>query len=80
MQELMPIVMIWLNDIGKNIQTNPKSKNKSKRVKQDQWHTLDTEDLRFQFSQKDEKQNFYQHLKEHTQLIFNMECWFEQVS
>ena len=80
MQELMPVVMIWLNDIGKNIQTKPKPKNKSKGVKQDQWHTLDTEDLRFQFSQKDEKQNFYQHLKEHTQLIFNMERWFEQVS
>ena len=80
MQELMPIIMMWLNDIGKNIQTKPKSKNKNNRVKQDQWYTLETEDLRFQFSQKDEKQNFYQHLKEHTQLIFNMEYWFEQVS
>ena len=79
MQELMPIVMMWLNDIGKNIQTTPKPKNKRKRVKQDQWHILDTEDLRFQFTQKEEKHNFYQHLKEHTQLIFNMEHWFEQV-
>lgn len=52
MQELMPIVMIWLNDIGKNIQTNPKPKNKSKRVKQDQWHTLDTEDLMINFTKR----------------------------
>ena len=80
MQELMPIVMIWLNDIGKDIQKTTKPKPKALKIKTTQWHTLDTEDLRFQFSQKDEEHNFYQHLKEHTQLIFNMDDWFKQVS
>lgn len=38
---------------------------------------LDNEDLRFQFSQKSDDENFYSHLKQNTSLIFNFEAFLK---
>lgn len=87
MKELMSIVLVWLNEAGRDITKElPEGHSKAstqrkttKKVKQDQWHTLDSDDLRFQFSQKGDGESFYEYLKQNTSLIFDMDHWLEQV-
>ena len=50
------------------------------RSKPDQWQTLDTVDLRFQFSQKESEHSFYEHLKAQTNIVFDIDHWLKQVS
>lgn len=79
--ELLPIIMDWLKQDVDPTKSPSLSKPKiSKPKKYDQWHTLDSVDLRFQFSQKESDQSFYDHLKAQTDLIFDISHWIKQVS
>lgn len=73
MQELMPIVSNWLTEIetDKDIKLE---KNNRKRLKQSEWITLPSDDLRFQFSQKQKSQDFYDILRS-SDLIFDTQHW-----
>lgn len=83
-QSLMPTILKWLNDTESEAQPNVQNKKlkplKAKYTSQDLWHTLDTEDLRFQFTQKNEENVFYDHLKKSTGLIFDINDWLPRVS
>ena len=53
---------------------------KSNYIKPKDWHTLDSEDLRYQFTQKERDDSFYEHLKDSTSLIFDINDWLPKVS
>lgn len=82
--DLMYIVLEWLKDEkhNKTISTvgTKHSKTKATLIKQKDWHTLETEDLRFQFTQKDTDGLLYDHLKKSTVLIFDVNDWLPKVS
>ena len=86
MVDLIPIILDWLkadkvDSDDTNTDSRPKvSKIKPKSIKQKDWHTLDSDDLRFQFSQKDESETFYEHLKTNTSLIFDVDDWLPKAS
>lgn len=86
--DLIPIILDWLKEAKLDLDNNePKrasktkvSTTKSKSIKQKDWHTLDSEDLRFQFSQREESETFYEHLKTNTSLIFDVDDWLPKAS
>ncbi len=81
--ELLPIIMRWLNEDISQDKSPSLSKTKlsrGKSAKSNQWQTLDTADLRFQYSQKENEHNFYEHLKAQTHLVFDIDHWLKQVS
>ena len=81
--ELLPIIMRWLNQDVTQDSSSSSSKPKlsqAKSTKPDQWQTLDTVDLRFQFSQKESEHSFYEHLKAQTNIVFDIDHWLKQVS
>lgn len=84
--DLMSIVLEWLKDEERNktistVETkHSKTKTKATLIKQKDWHTLETEDLRFQFTQKDTDELLYDHLKKSTDLIFDINDWLPKVS
>lgn len=86
--DLIPIILDWLKEAKLDLDNNePKSASKtkvsttkSKSIKQKDWHTLDSEDLRFQFSQREESETFYEHLKTNTSLIFDVDDWLPKAS
>ena len=66
--EMVAIVLGWYESSEK---TQPKSKSKS--ISKTKWHTLDSDDLRFIYSQADPK-NMHRHLKQNA-MVFNLEEW-----
>lgn len=86
MVDLIPIILDWLkadkvdSDDTNTVSRAKVSKIKPKSIKQKDWHTLDSDDLRFQFSQKDESETFYEHLKTNTSLIFDIDDWLPKAS
>lgn len=86
MVDLIPIILDWLkadkvdSDDTNTVSRAKVSKIKPKSIKQKDWHTLDSDDLRFQFSQKDESEKFYEHLKTNTSLIFDVDDWLPKAS
>ena len=87
-KQAMPVVMQILAENKDNLTiqspySNAGSKSnslKSTKVKSlvvKEWHTLDNEDLRFQFSQKEDGKLFYEHLKENTSIIFDLEAFMK---
>jgi hypothetical protein len=78
LQELLPIVSSWLSaPEHDDVKARPK-KQKTKRLKKDEWHTLPTEDLRFLSSQSSSKDEAYETLKS-SGLIFPMNKWMDKV-
>ncbi|SJM37768.1 MULTISPECIES: AAA family ATPase [Psychrobacter] len=81
--DLITIILDWLKEAKLDLDNNETksasktkvSTRKTKSVKQKDWHTLDSDDLRFQFSQRDESETFYEHLKTNTSLIFDVDDW-----
>ena len=73
MQELMPIVSNWLTKVEADKETKPE-KMSLRKIKQSEWITLPSDDLRFQFSQKQKSQNFYDVLQS-SDLIFDTQAW-----
>lgn len=88
MVDLIPIILDWLKEAKLDLDNNePKSASKTKvsnrkpkSIKHKDWHTLDSDDLRFQFSQRDENETFYEHLKTNTSLIFDIDDWLPKAS
>jgi len=75
MQELMPIVSNWLMEAkADNNLIPPETTNIHKKLKRDEWMTLPSDDLRFKFSQKQKKQDFYEVLQS-SDLIFDTQTW-----
>jgi len=75
-RELIPIILGWY----KSPEQKLKSKNaKPHRVLKKDWHTLDSDDLRFVHSQSDQKNETYQLFKD-SNVIFNSKDWIENVS
>jgi len=84
MQTLLPVIMQWLkdeNDLEKVMENDQKKALQSPRkptIKAAAWHQLDNADLRFQYSQKDPLLSFYQHLKDHTGYVIDIEQWLRE--
>lgn len=76
-QELIPIVLEWYKTQPEKKQKNKKEVNKY--IKNKDWHTLDSDDLRFIHSQSDSDNTVYKLLKE-KQGIFDIEDWLKKVS
>lgn len=75
MQELMPIVSNWLMEAKSDDNLiPPETTNTHKKLKRDEWMTLPSDDLRFKFSQKQKKQDFYDVLQS-SDLIFDTQTW-----
>lgn len=75
-RELMPIVLEWYR--GPSTTSTP-LKAKIVKIKVPDWHTLDTEDLRFKFSQSDQDVSVYQGLKQ-SNMIFDVDTWLKVAS
>jgi hypothetical protein len=50
MQELMPIVSNWLTEVEVDKEIKPEKMN-LRKIKQSEWMSLPSDDLRFKFSQ-----------------------------
>ena len=85
MKSVMPIILSWLHEQNEEF-SSPSSANKpqdtqkirKQRIQSKLWHSLDNDDLRFQFSQKENKQSFYEHLKNQTDYVINMETLIKE--
>jgi hypothetical protein len=71
-RELMPIVLEWYEKPD-----NPKVVGKQNEIQQKIWHTLDSDDMRFKFSQA-EKGKLYKALNYGDEL-FDLPSWIKQV-
>jgi len=74
-RELMPIILEWYGSGGEEPK---KLKSKIVNVKSKDWHTLDSEDLRFKFSQCGKTQPVYHELKR-SELVFDVMSWLKKV-
>ncbi|PHR65611.1 MAG: transcriptional antiterminator [Idiomarina sp.] len=73
LKELMKIVLTWSLELPEDKPKKPSIKS----IKESEWHTLKSEDLRFKFSQK--QGSFYQELQLEEEL-FDMEARLKRVS
>lgn len=73
----MPIVSNWLTEVETDKETRPEKTN-LKKIKQSEWMSLPSDDLRFKFSQKQKSQNFYDILQS-SDLIFNTQTWVQSM-
>jgi hypothetical protein len=76
-RELMPIVLEWYKTKPDPIAYPPK--NKTLKIKVLDWHTLDSVDLRFKFSQSDNNVSVYKNLKQ-SNIIFDVDAWLKMAS
>jgi hypothetical protein len=74
-RELMPIVLEWYSTAK---QAPSVLKNKIAKIKAKDWHTLDSEDLRFKFSQCGKTQPVY-HEFIRSELVFDVMSWLKKV-
>lgn len=74
-RELMPIILKWYGSGGEGPK---KLKSKIVKIKSKDWHTLDSEDLRFKFSQCGKAQPVYHELK-CSGLVFDVMYWLKNV-
>lgn len=63
LREMMPLVLAWYDDRPKSVATPPKA-NKVNPVKAKDWHTLESQDLRYLYAQKDQA-TMYQTVRNH---------------
>ena len=70
-RELMPVVLEWYEKPVK-----PKAVKKRNKIPQKSWHTLESDDLRFKFSQAD-KDRLYDDLKYGNEL-FDLPDWIKR--
>jgi hypothetical protein len=74
LKDLIPIIIEWYSAVEQN---NQKDSGKSvKMIPEKDWHTLDSDDLRFAFSQADDSDELLD-LLEKQGLIFNAEEWID---
>ncbi len=77
-RELVPLILNWYNTPVETVSVKP-PKTLTQKTKRENWHTLDTIDLRFQFSQSTKESTVYNQLK-NSGAIFDAESWLRQVS
>jgi len=77
MPKLVAIVLDW-NKEGQNKEQKQSPLKKNKSLPEKQWHTLDSCDLRFKFSQKTSP-TLYENLKQDS-IIFDMDLWLENIA
>ncbi|WBA81855.1 AAA family ATPase [Endozoicomonas sp. GU-1] len=75
-RELIPVVLDWYDRPGKKPDGNS-TKTKNKSISRKDWHTLETSDLRFKFTQVDDDASLYDGLKQ-SGMIFNTEAWLKE--
>jgi hypothetical protein len=75
-RELMPIILEWY---GSEKPESKKQKNKPIILKPSAWHTLDSDDLRFKFSQCEQEQYVYEKFKK-SGLVFDTDSWLKNLS
>jgi hypothetical protein len=75
-RKLMPIILKWYESEKPELK---KQRNKLIIVKSSAWHTLDSDDLRFKFSQCDKEQHVYEKLKK-SGLVFDTAFWLKNTS
>lgn len=73
-RELLPIA---LEMCKKPDRKNTKKTVSSRSIKRKEWHSLETEDLRYKFSQLSDDETMYQQLQK-SHLVFDVEQWLEQ--
>ena len=73
----MPIVSNWLTKVEMDKEIKPEKIN-FKKIKQSEWMSLPSDDLRFKFSQKQKSQNFYDVLQS-SELIFDTQTWVQSM-
>ena len=78
MPDLVAIVLDWNKSENNHEQKPSRPVRKSKKVLHKDWHTLDSDDLRFKFSQTSE-QDIYRELKK-SAVIFDIDSWLRNVS
>lgn len=71
-RELMPIVLDWYEKPDKSI-----ASRKQKKIQQKYWHTLDTDDMRFKFSQA--KQGELYKTLNYSDELFDLPNWIKKV-
>ena len=74
-RELIPVVLEWYERPSGPIGLNQKVA--VKKVNRQNWHTLESDDLRFKYSQA-ESGRVYEELKKDL-LIFNVDSWMRDV-
>ena len=72
MKDLMPLILSWYQSA--EIEKPASSTPKLKAVKKADWHTLDSEDLRFLFSQSVNDETFQESLCRND-LFFDAQDW-----
>ncbi len=72
MKDLMPLILSWYQSA--EIEKTASSKPKMKAMKKADWHTLDSNDLRFLFSQSANEEAFLESLSREG-LLFDAENW-----
>jgi hypothetical protein len=72
-RELMPIVLEWYKK--PDLSASP-VKKKTVKIRVPSWHTLDSDDLRFKFSQSDQDVSVYQCLKQ-SNMVFDVDAWLK---
>ena len=77
MQELMPIVSNWLTEVEMDKEIKPERIN-FKKIKQSEWMSLPSDDLRFKFSHQQKSQNCYNVLQS-SELLFDTLTWVQSM-
>ena len=76
MTDLMPIILNWYKE-GTITREQTTKKPHEKRIRKEDWHTLDSDDLRFLHSQAANEDGFYTALK-NAGVIFDTASWLAQ--
>jgi len=72
-RELLPIILEWYS----SKEQEPKTlKTRKPSIKPSAWHTLDSDDLRFKFSQCEKGESVYQQFQR-SELIFDAVSWLK---
>ena len=74
-RELLPVVLDWYEKPEK--QPDKVSEKTDKKVNRKDWHTLESTDLRFKYTQVNEGETLYSQLKQ-SGMVFNVDSWLRE--
>ena len=74
-RELMPVVLDWYEQPEQK--TDETSEKTGKKVNRKDWHTLESTDLRFKYTQVDKGETLYHQLKQ-SDMVFNVDAWLRE--
>lgn len=73
-RDLMPIILNWYQNKESGVSVSAKPKKKT--VKKNEWHTLESRDLRFLFSQSANEEDFQKSLSKEN-IVLDAEHWVD---